>query len=500
MPDYYVTQNSQQMLYDFLKPGGAPDGSVIHLQKDIDILNPWTPIARGSLTIQGHGYSIGTEDWRLNNALFGASGTGTLSGLNFHDLTLWVSINDTTPADSYMGAFARRASNSNATNCVTCGYIKYYKAQVGGIFGGLDGGTVLRCQNRATTYGYEECGGMVGALTNGSIIECVNTATIYAAIASGVADSAGIVGQLYAGNCIDCRNYGAVSAVNPDVGHCGGIAGHVGGGSGASASSRKTIRITGNLCEAELDYGGSLGGIAGYVQCDAYYDVYIDDNRMTKDIHGSLSIVGGIVGYLALVANSTCRVSGNYCCSTEVTTASKNPATTTVANQANAAGGIVGALVMPASGATCKVTNNTAGLTKVAAERRAHRIIGTLVNGRPAPTMSGNYANPEMLLKGVNGTATVSISAPSVTAFTAATGPVSYGGDSGGVPYYDKVDCMLNTLDCGESNVNGQNPMCEQNQTVGPCSECVTAEDCQGTPRRAAYVPKRSCADVDAQD
>ena len=95
-------------------------------------------------------------------------------------------------------------------------------------------------------------------------------------------------------------------------------------------------------------------------------------------------------------------------------------------------------------------------------------MIGARTSASRAFTLSGNISNPNMLVTGIN-SASASISAPSVAAFTAApTGP-DYANST--VPTSDPL------YGDGADMLNGSNPPClERLQT--DCYECMSEDPC----------------------
>ena len=273
---------------------------------------------------------------------------------------------------SIIGGIAGRVnSNSTITNCYNEGSISsssssYNDSNHGGIAGLVSNSTITGCHSTGNISAKRVSGGIAGYISNSTITDCYSTGNISASNPSSAPYSGGIVGRVDGNSTItDCYSTGNISTSNISLGnsYTGGIAGRVmnsgntitncystgnissttstpsSGGIVGSIEDRGTIigcHSTGNISSYEFSggiagevrnstitgcystgeitaqYGGSAGGIAGYVTYNSSgYGSTISDCYSTGTIGGTSRYSGGIVGYIAGSTITGCHSTGN---------------------------------------------------------------------------------------------------------------------------------------------------------------------------------------------
>ncbi len=226
---------------DFEMMVERPNGNFI-LIADIDLGGAtWTPIAEFSGNLEGAGYTISnfTLSSNMDNLGFFSIVTGSVSNVNFKDVTL-----NARSTKSYFGVVAG-TNKGTITNCTVNGTIESPTAKyVGGIVG----------------YNYNK------ATLNG----CVNYATVTAGEYTG-----GIAG-ICVGNIINCTNEGAVKGSS----YVGGIAGELSG-------TAEEIQNKGKITATNVRSGGLIGNFTGTIK----------DGTNTGVVESTSDYVGGCIGY-----------------------------------------------------------------------------------------------------------------------------------------------------------------------------------------------------------
>ena len=157
----------------------------------------------------------------------------------------------------------------------------------GGLFGHIDGGTVLDLHIEGTVIGILNVGGVTGSIYNGgSIINCSANVEVHGETMLG-----GIAGQVGSGSrIVNCYAAGTVTGTSSG-GNIGGIAGWVdsNGSSIANCYAINTVSGTG---------GGNIGGIVGHI---SGYDVGAGVKASVTNCYATgavsgLNNVGGVAG------------------------------------------------------------------------------------------------------------------------------------------------------------------------------------------------------------
>ena len=233
---------------------------------------------------------------------------------------------------------------------------------------------------------YPGTGGIAGVVLSGATLEnCINRAEV-----EGPGNAGGVAGVIYnfsyeAVNVSGCENYGTVYST---AGNCGGVFGRVYVSSAAypAVTIKKCVNHTAQTLS--VDNRNRLGGIAGYVRCEAGV-VIIEDCVNEADItaknvgeaaSNDFPYAGGIIGRVEAVSDPTSAVRLLKCSNTGNVTSGKY------------AGGIVTYIQR---GEVCSdyVTDISECINtgKVTAPRFAGGIVGYTENKSVASTYSGAY-------------------------------------------------------------------------------------------------------------
>jgi hypothetical protein len=271
----------------------------------------------------------------IDNAKGGVKGSGSTGGIaggiNFARITNSYVIGDLTSVGNVGGITASaQSSAAKPSQIVDCGFIGNVNGAsgVGGIVGSLASGNNLLIDNASVSgslsaIGSGTIGGILGTLSGGATItnsrnsanvsangtsvggivgkatvtssELVISNSVNTANVSGSSSVGGIVGEGYGKVTVsNSVNKGNVSGSTNNV---GGIAGYIYGNSVAN-----TANITDSYSTGSVSGSQNVGGIAGLVGANGYPYVNITKSYSTGSASASGDYVGGIAGYVRVLA------------------------------------------------------------------------------------------------------------------------------------------------------------------------------------------------------
>ncbi|MDR1286225.1 MAG: hypothetical protein LBK08_01315 [Treponema sp.] len=258
----------------------AIDGSIaFHLENDITLTRPWTPIGNGGdhfrAVFDGHGHSITINSFADLSAsylgLFGYTDGAAIKNLKIQ-CNLGTGVSPLNLAETglvYIGALAGYAEGSEFNNITVSGSIGVtglpYMA-CGGIAGQATTTTIQKSSFTGTLWGKSEssgggavAGGIVGS-SYGNIAECYTSCKVTAlGGAAAYAQAGGITGD-GGGSITRCYAWAVVSASNSNNSltvAAGGISGQ--GGSISQCYALGTVSAGGNGSHPYCYSGGIIG-------------------------------------------------------------------------------------------------------------------------------------------------------------------------------------------------------------------------------------------------
>ena len=272
--DPYVITTAEQLavLATAVNSGTAYSGTYFKLGNDITVAD-WTPIGQKK-----------NDNNKFAGSFDGNGRTVTINGIS-------------NSLDSAFGGYAAlfgAIKGATIKNVTVTGTIS--GADVAGVVGQMNGGTVENCVNKATVTGTKKAAGIVVYTKNsGSAVikDCVN----YGEIKSTGDRAGGIVNLVQiATEVLNCKNYGAVTSEATSTYAAGGIVGWVGleqsGAQFKIDGCENTAAVSGKGAA-----GGILGGASGSVgtvsSCINSGTVTLSGTAGTSNEHAN---IGGVVG------------------------------------------------------------------------------------------------------------------------------------------------------------------------------------------------------------
>ncbi|MFU8802350.1 MAG: GLUG motif-containing protein [Bradymonadaceae bacterium] len=212
----------------------------------------------------------------------GDSGVGALVGENYglveNSKSLYGTVDGYQDVGGLVGYNSGNIIDVHTDGTVTGVPSENIDAQVGGLVGRMEGGSVERSTSGADVQGGVAVGGLIGGITNGSIFGSHATGTI-----TGGSRTGGLVGDAESSHLETSVATGAVSGGT----YTGGLVGYlfIGNMSGSSA------RIT--SCHSEGNVTGThwVGGLLGYNLGGAVEESYAEGNVVAGGANS-----GGLVG------------------------------------------------------------------------------------------------------------------------------------------------------------------------------------------------------------
>ena len=295
--DPYMITTAKQLaaLATAVNSGTDYSGTYFKLGNDITVAD-WTPIGQKN------------DNNKFAGSFDGNGRTVTINGIS-------------NSLDTAFGGYAAlfgAIKGATIKNVTVTGTIS--GADVAGVVGQMNGGTVENCVNKATVTGTKKTAGIVVYTKNsGSAVikDCVN----YGEIKSTGDRAGGIVNLVQiATEVLNCKNYGAVTSEATGTYAAGGIVGWVGleqsGAQFKIDGCENTAAVSGKGAA-----GGILGGASGSVgtvsSCINSGTVTLSGTAGTSNEHAN---IGGVVGQghtdmegLAATGNtSTGALAGSY--------------------------------------------------------------------------------------------------------------------------------------------------------------------------------------------
>ena len=269
----YVITTAEQLaaLATAVNNGADYSGTYFKLGNDITVAD-WTPIGQKN------------DNNKFAGSFDGNGRTVTINGIS-------------NSLDTAFGGYAAlfgAIKDATIKNVTVTGTIN--GADVAGVVGQMNGGTVENCVNKATVTGTKKTAGIVVYTKNsGSAVikDCVN----YGEIKSTGDRAGGIVNLVQiATEVLNCKNYGAVTSEATGTYAAGGIVGWVGleqsGAQFKIDGCENTAAVSGKGAA-----GGILGGASGSVgtvsSCINSGTVTLSGTAGTSNEHAN---IGGVVG------------------------------------------------------------------------------------------------------------------------------------------------------------------------------------------------------------
>jgi hypothetical protein len=285
----------------------------------------------------------------------------------------------------YAGGLIGRAIDTNLDGSFTNNGNVTAKSYVGGLFGSIEGTSIISSTalmsstggliqgsnyvagiagslgsavtdnatstftNNSTVYANDIVGGIAGGIFGVSTASSVGNTLINTGTIHSTGISGGIVGSLIAGSITgDLTNSGEVKAeylLGTDM-VAGGIIGHMTGGTLGHATNSSIASNTGNITGSNF-VGGVIGEISGTASFTAHISLEASTGTITSGSSSGIgAFSGGIIGY---INGTTVDVAMNSLASLSIVTA---------LNSLNAAGGLIGKMTDATLGDTTIKSNH----------------------------------------------------------------------------------------------------------------------------------------------
>lgn len=220
---------------------------------------------------------------------------GTFDGNGYTVSGLYINKTGDSEEDSFQGLFGVALEQCTLSNLgLINGYI-HANNEIGALAGGIIG-TIKNCYNECSVSGKNDIGGLTGSL-RGGIINSYNTGNIngnrfLGGLVGGVRD----VDSSTVTRFINCENSGSVSGTSS---HIGGVAGYV-------IADNYYNEVVSCNNKGEINGQSYVGGVIGYTQSNSTQSIEINKCYNYGDISGSGIRIAGIVGHAQKTSVSYC--------------------------------------------------------------------------------------------------------------------------------------------------------------------------------------------------